>query len=253
MTRIYAETYGSGPPLAMLHGWAMHSGVWRDFAMRLAQRYRVICLDLPGHGRSSMCNAADLDEICEVLIRAIPERSCHLLGWSLGGTLAMAMAERFPERVDKVVVLAGNPKFVQAEDWPGIKPDTLEAFADLLKTDVQQTLTRFLALQVNGLPRGKALLPTLKQALQECPAPADAALAAGLQVLKSADLRNFLLQNRVPTVLIFGGKDTLIPVCCATLLQRLNPRLQVRVLASAGHLPFLTHTDELVELIVNNL
>jgi len=253
MTQVYSEIYGNGPPLVMLHGWAMHSGVWRDFALRLAQRYRVICLDLPGHGRSAMGGATDLDEICEVLMQAIPERSCHLLGWSLGGTLAMAMAERFPERVDKVVVLAGNPKFVQADDWPGIKPDTLEAFADLLRSDVQQTLTRFLALQVNGLPHGKVLLTVLKQALQECPAAADAALAIGLQILKSADLRGFLLQNQVPIALIFGDKDTLIPVACATVLKRLNPRLQVSVLASAGHLPFLTHTDELVELIVNHL
>ena len=52
MTKIHTETYGLGKPIVLVHGWAMHSGIWRLFARELAKHYQVTLIDLPGHGRS---------------------------------------------------------------------------------------------------------------------------------------------------------------------------------------------------------
>ena len=52
MSKIHIETFGTGQPIVLVHGWAMHTGIWRDFAITLSNFYRVICVDLPGHGRS---------------------------------------------------------------------------------------------------------------------------------------------------------------------------------------------------------
>lgn len=254
MSRIHCEVYGQGRPLVMLHGWAMHSGVWRSFAQRLGQRYRVVCLDLPGHGRSSALDEFGLESVSRALLQAVPEQRFSLLGWSLGATFAMAMAERSPERVDKLLVLAGNPCFVESDEWPGVKEGVLDGFADLLQKDVQQTLLRFLALQVNGLAHGKQLLQALKQAVQECSPPSAEVLRAGLNVLKTSDLRAFMLGAQVPVSVLLGERDTLIPPAYGQLLQRLNPAIELAVLQGAGHAPFLSHPEPLaatVEVMLN--
>lgn len=253
MTRIHTEIYGQGQTVVMIHGWAMHSGVWREFAKQLAQHCQVICVDLPGHGHSEALESFTLQQIGDAILKAIPVQQFTLLGWSLGATVAMSMADRFPERVKGLIVLAGNPHFVQKDDWPGVKAETLDAFAELLKADVQQTLVRFLALQVNGLAHGKQLLQTLKSALQECPPPTAEVLQAGLEILKTSDLRGMMLRNGLPVSLISGAKDTLVPSASAQLLQRLNPGIKLHILESAGHAPFLSHPEPLVAVITGLL
>lgn len=253
MSQIHVEIVGQGRPLVMLHGWAMHTGVWWEFAQQLARHWRVICLDLPGHGRSQAITPFSLENVADALMQAIPAQQFTLLGWSLGASVAMSMAERHPERVQKLIVLAGNPHFVEAEGWPGVKPEVLDAFIELLKTDVQQTLLRFLALQVNGLAHGKALLQSLKRAIQECPPPQIETLQAGLSILKSSDLRKFMQDNRLAVSLILGDKDTLIPLACGQALQRLNPSIDLHVLEGAGHAPFLSHSQQLITAINSSL
>ena len=49
---VHVESLGAGPPLVLLHGWAMHSGLWGSVPQQLAQRFRVHAVDLPGHGAS---------------------------------------------------------------------------------------------------------------------------------------------------------------------------------------------------------
>lgn len=253
MNRIHIETYGKGQPLVMVHGWAMHTGVWRSFAQQLGQHHQVICIDLPGHGRSEALESFTLDAVSCALLQAIPVERFDLLGWSLGATVAMAMAERAPERINNLLILAGNPHFVKASDWPGVKAETLEGFAELLKTDLTQTLMRFLALQVNGLSHGKQLLQTLKQAVQECPAPETKVLQAGLHVLKHSDLREFVLRKHLPIKMIMGDRDTLIPVDCAERIKQINANVDIQILKGAGHAPFLSHPDVLVAAVTDFL
>ena len=65
---IHKEVYGTGDPIVLLHGWAMHTGVWREFAKKLAQNYQVICLDLPSHGHSDYLEKFTLENISQALI-----------------------------------------------------------------------------------------------------------------------------------------------------------------------------------------
>lgn len=253
MTTIHREIYGQGEPLVMLHGWAMHTGIWREFAQQLGQHCQVICLDLPGHGRSEVLEHFTLEQISSALLAAIPVPHFSLLGWSLGGTIAMDMLNRCPERVKKLIVLAGNPLFVQSDDWPGVKPEVLDGFAEQLNRDVALTLVRFLALQVNGLAHGKALLQTLKHAMLECSPPSTETLQAGLEILKQSDLREVLIRNQCPISLIQGDRDTLIPQASAHRLRQLNPAIDVHLLDKAGHVPFLSHPQPLANLIAGLL
>ena len=111
MTKIHLETFGVGKPIVLVHGWAMHTGIWREFAKQLAQNYRVTCVDLPGHGRSEAIDPFTLERISTELVDAIPEQNCCWLGWSLGAAIVLDIAARYPERVSSLILLAGNPLF----------------------------------------------------------------------------------------------------------------------------------------------
>jgi len=256
MTHIHTETYGHGKPIVMVHGWGMHTGIWRPFAEALAKDYRVTCIDLPGHGRSGRMPAFDLEHLALVLLDAVDDEPACWLGWSLGATIALDIASRFPERADRLILLAGNPRFIRTHDaadspehWPGVSPRVLDAFSGQLAEDAQQTLLRFLALQVHGLPDTKALLKMLKMAIFECAPPDNTALQQGLKILKEADLRPALAAFNRPVSAILGGRDTLVPHAVGEHLHSLQPDLQLHLLEKAGHVPFLSHQDQLLKII----
>jgi len=249
---IYCEIHGYGRPLVMLHGWAMHSGIWRQFARQLAERRQVICLDLPGHGRSAPLSTFEMPAIVAALLAAIPVPSFDLLGWSLGATVAINLAAECPDRVRSLTLLAGNPRFVREPGWPGVKPEVLDNFAELLSNDAGQTLQRFLGLQVQGLPHAKAALQQLKHCVAECKAPDFGALQGGLRILKQHDARDSLAALKLPIRVIQGDKDTLVPVATATALRNLQPALQMKVLPGAGHVPFLTHPQALADIVLGD-
>lgn len=240
---------GRGQPIVLLHGWAMHSGIWREFAQQLAQQHQVTCLDLPGHGASDTVTPYTLEAISAALMEQIPHPSFTLVGWSLGATIGLTMAKHYPHRVAALVCLAGNPKFVKTDDWPGIRGELLAEFAHNLNRNCQSTLLKFLALQVHKVAAKKRLLAKLKRDIYACPPPSVKVLTAALEILKHADLRADLSQLRCPLLIIQGDKDTLVPVQVGNAMQSLYPSSQLRIIANAGHAPFLSHPVLLVDTI----
>ena len=249
MTKIHQQTFGKGKPIVLVHGWAMHSGIWRDFAQHLAQNYQVTCIDLPGHGRSEKIDSFTLHRISDALVNAVSDEISCWLGWSLGATVVLDIANRFPERVNSLVLLAGNPSFTQTPQWPGMNVGLLDAFADKLNEDCQATLLRFLSLQVNNLPEYKTLLRALKSAVMECDAPDYETLQGGLDILKHADLRPALSDTPVPVSVILGIRDTLVPVSAGQNMQELAPEITLNIIDKAGHVPFLSHPHEILAII----
>lgn len=258
MTKIHLETFGEGRPIVLVHGWAMHTGIWREFAKQLASNYQVICVDLPGHGHSETIDPFTLERISEELVKRIPPSPSFSkgwaggicwLGWSLGATVALDIAGRYPERVSSLILLAGNPLFTQTEQWPGMGVRLLDDFAGHLDKNCQATVLRFLSLQVNGMPDQKVLLKTLKTTVLECDAPDKKILQSGLNILKKSNLRPVLSQLTIPVSVILGGLDTLVPVTVGQKMQQLLPSLELNIIDRAGHVPFLSHSRETAAII----
>jgi len=249
MIKIHKEVYGHGPVIVMIHGWAMHTGIWRKFAQELSKNHQVVCLDLPGHGLSESVEPYDLDMITQVLVKKIPDRSFAVLGWSLGATVALNMAKQFPERVDSLILMAGNAHFINTEDWPGMSLVLLDDFAAMLQLNCQATLLRFLGLQVNGLVNGKALLKDIKQQINACEPPSENVLKSGLDILKTADLRESLMALTCSVNIIQGDKDTLIPSQAGVCMQELQPKCELNTILGAGHVPFLSHPSTVLEIL----
>lgn len=261
MIKIHKRTIGQGKPIVLVHGWALHGDIWRSFAEALAERYRVTCIDLPGHGLSETVTPFTLERISAALVNAVDEPQSCWLGWSLGATVVLDLAGHFPERVNSLILLAGNPSFTrsyysplsntqtQTDSWPGMDAKLLGTFSDHFAENAQSTLLSFLALQVHGLPDAKSLLKELKTAVFACDLPDSVTLQQGLRILKEADLRPVLAKLTKPVSVILGGRDTLVPAAVGQKMRQLLPHLQLNIVEKAGHAPFLTHPQELVTII----
>lgn len=249
MTHIHTEVYGQGKAIVLIHGWAMHTGVWRLFAQQLAKQYRVILVDLPGHGLSENVEPYTLDKVSRALIKVVSEPIFSVLGWSLGASVAITIAKQFPGRVNSLILLAGNPRFVKSEDWSGVQADFLMDFSSRLKLNYQATIIRFLALQVKGSLDSKCNLKLLKKITQECELPTESVLLNCLKLLQFEDLRSVLASLKCSISVIQGDKDALIPAQVSLDIQQLQPACKVHLISQASHVPFLSHQAEVIEII----
>ncbi|OOG23096.1 pimeloyl-[acyl-carrier protein] methyl ester esterase [Thioalkalivibrio denitrificans] len=236
--------------LLCLHGWGLNGAVWKPLADELGDRARVCAPDLPGHGsRAAEGRLGGLDALADELAAEL-DPPVTVVGWSLGGLVALRLAERYRAQVSGVVLVAATPRFVQADDWPhAMAADVLAAFARDLSGDYRATLNRFLALQFLGLPERAAGLRDMKARCLQAP-PHPLALAQGLDMLRETDLRAGFAALEQPVSVVLGAADTLVPAAVGDDLRRLRPETDIRVVQGAGHAPLLTHPRSLANVIL---
>ncbi len=241
---LHVESVGAGPPLVLLHGWAMHGGMFASLLPGLASRHCVHVVDLPGHGLSAPLDPTTLDDMVSAVAAHFGRVSEPLtvLGWSLGGTVALRWAVRMPERLAGLVLVGTTPRFVADPGWPqAMAPETLQRFGDELAVSYRLTLQRFLALQVQGSAEGRSTLAELRRQLFARGEPAPAAIASALAILAAADLRADASRIRMPALVIAGEHDRLTPPAAAAWLARALPDARLVEIPGAGHAPFLSH------------
>ena len=235
-------THGEGKPLVLVHGWGMHAGVWMPLLPRLEKRWRVTMIELPGHGESDVLEG-DVHEWARALLESAPE-SATWLGWSLGAMVSLAAAASAPERFEALVLAGGTPRFVREPGWEcGMQKALLDSFANELFSSPERTMLRFLGLQVRGAENERETLKQLRSGVRQRPQAGREALRCGLDLLLQTELRPHLSGLRVPSLWLFGEKDTLVSAKTADHVRRLQPLARTHVIRSAGHAPFLSHPE----------
>jgi len=249
----YAGAGKSGSPLLLIHGWGMHGGMWRSVAEQLAQHFDVYAVDLPGHGASAPLDSFTLDSVVEQLSSQF-DRHLTVCGWSLGGQVALGWALRHPQQVERLVMVASTPCFVRLDDWKyALSVEILEEFATNLQKNYALTLKRFLSLQMRGSEQEREVLALMRDGLFSRGEPDLAALQAGLEILRSSDLRAALPTLRQATLVVAGERDTLIPHQATQYLADRIPNARLATIKGAAHAPFLSHPEEFVEQITRFL
>ena len=238
------DVVGKGPPLVLLHGWAMHGGIFAPLVERLRDRCTLHVVDLPGHGNSRDCDVPlQLQSCVDAVAAVVP--AAPWCGWSLGGLIALHAAATRPARVPALAMLCASPRFVRGDDWKhGVSAEIFRDFAAGLRSDYRGTLDRFVALEAFGSEHAKEEIRTLRDGLFERCEPAASVLAEGLELLETSDLRDALPGLQVPSLWLAGRRDRLVDPRAMRDAAELAPGSTLHVVEHAGHAPFLTHADE---------
>jgi pimeloyl-[acyl-carrier protein] methyl ester esterase len=246
MTYLHVESIGNGPDLVLLHGWAMHSGIWGGVRDQLAQQFHLHLVDLPGHGLSPACEPGTLDHLVEMIMDILPEH-CMVGGWSLGGQIAMELALCEPERVQQLILISTTPCFTKRDDWDwGMEHKLLQLFLENLKLNYTAAINRFLTLQMSGDRNASKNLLQLRKHFFQCAEPDPDALQKGLAILQESDLRDRVAAIKQPVLLLHGENDVITHPAAAEWMHRQLSQSQRVLFPHCGHAPFLSYPDQFV-------
>lgn len=232
-------------PIVLLHGWGFSPAVWSPLIDTLVQagvsRDRLLTPVLP------LSAGPSPEDALRALASQLPERS-HLVGWSLGGEFALALAQTLPERVASVTLIASTPCFMNRDDWTQGQPSSLlDDFDARLSTNPAALLKRFSMLIRHGdaeASRDRALT----EALGSCYESDPNRLATGLHCLRQIDLRAKMPAMATPCMIIHGTHDAVVPISAATWVQQ-QIGASLHPIEGASHALPLTHTRELADLL----
>jgi pimeloyl-[acyl-carrier protein] methyl ester esterase len=194
---------------------------------------------LPGYDDTPLIT--NFAAAADALAASVPAGSA-LLGWSLGGTLALAAAARHPGHIGRVITVGSTASFIQREEWPHAeRREDLASFTAAIETDAQAMLPRF----VGNFNRGDRQAKTLtRRILQEIGTlPPLATLEAGLHWLANFDIRPLLPTIRCPVLLMVGASDPLVPLAAAEAMTAALPDARLTVMADCAHSPFLSDPE----------
>jgi pimeloyl-[acyl-carrier protein] methyl ester esterase len=253
MSDLYIEAHGCGPDLVLLHGWGLNVRVWDGLVQELRDRFRVITVDLPGHGRSAWSSGRSTPaEQAWFIHSSLASVSTHysLLGWSLGAQIALDLTAAMPGQVDRLVLVAATPRFTASADWPyGMKESVIARMGTQLHDNYRRTVSDFLELQVRGSVQGAAVLEQLRKALLVHGDAQPEALEAGLTMLGTTDLRATLSHVKAPALVIAGQHDRITPPAASRALADALPDATYVEMRRAAHAPFLSHRAEFAALV----
>ena len=238
---LYYEIHGEGQPLVLISGLGYPLWQWHKMVPFLAKHFKVITFDNRGVGKSDKpagsYTARMLAADTVGLLDALEIEKAIIAGHSMGGFIAQALALDFPQRVDKLVLCSTN--FGGPHHVP-VTPEAMKVLTDV----TSDALTRFKnGLVVSTAPGWAEKNPEMieewikwRVANPIEPAPYQAQLAIGLALLpEDAAFENKLPSISVPTLILFGAHDKVVPPANANLLAKQLAGSQIRILPDAGH------------------
>jgi pimeloyl-ACP methyl ester carboxylesterase len=232
----------SGPAVVLIHGYTDSARDWAPMLPYLSKRYRLILVDIRGHGQSSKPECCytrfDFAYDIKLLLDALGVQKADIIGHSLGSIIAQTFAEYWPERTAHVVLISSTggsppdgpkkpPQFDFAAEIRKLK-EPIEADSPFMiawwdsPTPVDPDFIRRQRKDAAGIPLGVWL----------------AVLDQGLPPNLYQDLQGSLPRLKAPTLLIWGGKDPIMEEDARRSLRNALPAAQVKIFDGLGHNPF---------------
>ncbi len=228
--KIIYETVGTGPPLLLVHGLSGSGRWWQKNLPALANAYTCHVLELVGYGANRAFRPLPLESASEAIAAFIaaelPTGKANVIGHSMGGHIASYLAARYPERVEKLVLVAAS---------------------GLVRSDVVRMAMR---LPVAGHYSPLDFLPTLAiDALRAGPLNL---FLSTLDILGS-DTTDIVQKITCPTLLLFGDRDNLIPPAAGEAMNKLIAGSHLEIIEGAGHVLMWSHPKTFNRMVLEFL
>lgn len=230
---LYYEVAGDGPPLLLLHGLGSSSADWALQIPVFAARYRVIALDLRGHGRSQdgarSYTIAQLADDVAALLGQLNQPPAHVVGLSLGGCAAQLLALRHPECVRSLVLV---------NTFARLRPDGLQSTGRLARrvwlfaTAPMPVVAEYVAAGLFPKPEQRAIYA---EAVARLSRNRKRPYLASLRAIAGFDVRSQLGRLRCPTLVICGDRDRTVPRAAIKALSRGIPGARFALIEDSGH------------------
>lgn len=263
-TQISVVEAGKGPVVVLVHGIAGSHHNWDAVIPRLAERFRVVALDLPGHGESEKprgdyslgAHATVVRDLLEVL----GYRRATVVGHSLGGGIAMQFAYQFPDRCERLILVASGglgrevTLLLRAATLPGSEW-VLPVIANRRVRDA----VRWMGRRVSWLPVRPS--PALREVGRAYSSLADAeARGAFVDTLRSvmdlqgqrvSAMNRIHLAAHMPTLILWGARDPFIPVAHAVEASRRIPNSRIEIFERSGHFPMVEEPQRFARAVTD--
>jgi len=260
--RVVYRAAGSGPVIVLVHGITSDSSTWERVMPYLAKRFTVIAPDLLGHGgsakpRGDYSLGAYASGVRDLLV-ALGHDRATFVGHSLGGGVAMQLAYQFPERCERLVLVDSGGLgrevglLLRAATLPGSEL-LLPLLASARVLDGGRSVARVLGriglrtgTDVSEMARGHASLHD-REARRAFVQTLRTIVEPGGQRVSATD--RLYLAHHIPFLLIWGEKDTMIPVAHGRAAHREVPGSRLEVFPDAGHFPQLDEPQRFIDVI----
>ena len=259
--RAYVKM-GEGPVLLLLHGLGCDHTTWLPVMHALARHFTVIAPDLLGHGDSAKPRAdysvGGYANGMRDLLTVLNVDKVTVVGHSFGGGIAMQFAYQFPERTERMILVA--PGGLGPEVSPFIRAVTLPGFHQVMGVATMPGIRHLGKAGLRALSRSKL---TATRDLNEVAEIYESfrdprARAAIRHVVRAVvDMRGQIvsmvdrayLTQAMPMLVVWGADDVVIPATHAENVARLAPGAMVEVLPNSGHFPHKDHPDRFVKIV----
>ncbi len=245
---VHYETYGSGPPVILLHGWIGSWGLWQPTMEALGKQYRCYALDFWGFGESGKKRdsyaVGDFTDLVVQFMDRLGIVAAPLIGHSMGGTTSLGTAINHPERVTKICVI-GSPIVgsslsmvlqLAGVPWIGRMARNSPTF---LKTSI-----RLFAPMITR--EHKRWYPTV---IRDISSTTVESFFSSIGSLRRTDLRPQLGAIHVPTMGMYGARDVIVNPKQYEPLQAGIKQTRVEVMPNSGHFPMIDEPDKYLALI----
>lgn len=230
---------GTVKKILILHGWAYDLSKWNKLVLMLKEGgIEVEVLRIPGLTAESN-EVWDLDKYCDWLDKIIKKenRKIILLGHSNGGKMALSYTLKYPEKIDKLILI-----------------DSAGVYHKGIGLRIKRTIFKFLAKIGKNFTKSETLRSLLyifarEKDYREAPLNMRKTMAN----LVSVDLIDRLNQINIPTLIIWGEKDKLTPLKDAFLMKEKIKNSKLNIIKSADHSPMYSHTEEVANIIKDDI
>ena len=249
-SRISFSDSGKGAVIVLLHGYLESSEVWNGFKDKLASEFRVVTVDLPGHGLSDIYKETHSMEFMATVVKDLLDslsiKKGFITGHSLGGYVALAFLELFPDYLSGYCLFHSHPL-----------PDSPEAIEKRIREIMivkagkkhlmyPDNVTKMFA--PSNIEKYSEALERLKEIASQIPGEGIIAVLNGMRQRPSRI--GVMEEGRVPCLWILGMMDSYIPYELIQTKVNLPTNARVVVLKKSGHLGFIEEEDKSAEMII---
>jgi len=238
---------GKGERLLFIHGWGVDKKIWRQQMKFFSRFYRVMTVDLPGHGKSSWAKMELKDMVGDInqLLEQGSFDQVTVIGSSLGGLVAIKLYELHPGKVKRLIFIGAMPKFSKSRDFPhGLDIDRMRKLGDHLHQDYPSIVNVFFRSLFTKEERQTRRFKWIQKFRRTDQVPMKKALLEYLDIMEKEDLREVLKEIKVPMQFINGREDEICNKKTVEFLKQMSPDARFDFFEQCGHFPFLSKPYE---------